>query len=373
MAQGKIELGGKSAADLEKAVQADPNEPLTHVALSLAYWNAKKWDDVNKELNTALALDPRNGMAHLVLAMVPYAQNPRLWKDAASASGVPAGMVDEVARSDEHYKLAFFNDPATDIRIMATVSGSISAAEDTEAELAKGLIACHEGRYADCGTAMESYWAKNKGQASGVAIIPRASYWYNGLALIQQKNFASAAGNIGLLATRTDDDTRKMTAKDLTRVPLTSRDMEMMSGVIQYKLNNQPVDALNIFQRVIAADPNNYLAHVYAANIYDAQKNYERAIAEREAALKVNSTDPMLHYELGLTLAKANKIADAVPHLEKATQLMPKYTPAWYYLGLAKEGTDKAAAKEAYAKAAANATAAQAKTQMVTNAKAKSQ
>lgn len=365
VAQGKLNLGGKSQSDLEKAVKADPNNPFTHVSLSFAYWNAKQWDEVTRELNTALELDPRNGLAHLVLAMIPYAQNSRLWKEVASPAGIPSNSVDAVAKSDEQYRLAFFTDPAVDLFIFASVSGNISGDD-----FAAGVNACNEARYTDCTSKIESYWAKNKGLAAGVKVIPRASYWYNALAQIHQKGFATAGANLGVLAGRPDDDTREMTDGDLARIPLSSKDMEFMTGVVQYKLNNQAVDALNIFQRMIKGGYQNYLAHVYSANIYETQRNFERAIAEREDALKTGANDPLLHYELGLTLAKANKIPESLPHFVTATEKMPNNAAAWFYLATARDATgDKAGAKAACSKVVTTAT--QAQQGVVQNAKQK--
>ncbi len=354
-AQGKIELGGKSLADLQEAVQADPNEPLGHYYVALAQWNAKKWDEVEKSLKTALELDPRFAPAHLTLAALPYAKRPRLWGEAVSANGVPTNVQGEVDVADYHYKMAFFTDPAVDLHILATVAIGL----ETSTDFGKAVSYCNEGQYGDCNVSINQYLSKQRGTA--VTVIPRAALWYAALAGIHTKDFGGAGGNLSTLSNRVEDDTRTLTTADLARIPLKSKDMEIVLAVMLDRTANQKTEAMASYQRLAREGTDNYLVHSYMAGLLEANRSMEQAIAARETALKMNQDDPMLHYEYGMTLARAGKFAEATEQLTTATQKLPRYAPAWYYLGQAKAQTgDAAGAKEAFTKAVATATARQA-------------
>ncbi len=354
-AQGKVELGGKSLGDLQKVVQEDPNEPIGHYFVALAQWNAKKWDEVEKSLKTALELNPRFAPAHLTLAALPYAKRTRLWTEAASPAGIPTGAQAEVDVSDYHYRMAFFTDPATPLHILATVAIGV----ETSSDFGKAVAFCNEGEYGSCNVSINQYLSKQRG--TSVTVIPRASLWYAVLAAIQTKDFASASGNLSTLSNRVEDDTRVLATSDLARIPLKSRDMEVVLAVMLDKVANQKAEALSSYQRMVREGTDNYLVHSYLATLLQANRNFDQAIEARQAALKLTQDDPMLYYEYGVTLAQAGKMAEAVGQLTTATEKMPRNALAWYMLGQAKaQSGDAAGAKDAYTKAVATATKAQA-------------
>jgi len=67
--------------ELERRVHADSNDPAAHFNVALAYWNAKRWQDADKSLRTAILLDPRFAPAYVALNYLPYAQRPSLWNE----------------------------------------------------------------------------------------------------------------------------------------------------------------------------------------------------------------------------------------------------------------------------------------------------
>ena len=64
-------------------------------------------------------------------------------------------------------------------------------------------------------------------------------------------------------------------------------------------------------------------AHLAARNANAALDDYQRL-----AALNPNSAS--YEDEIGFLLAATNRVAEAIPHLEKATALDPKLSAAWY-------------------------------------------
>ena len=57
--------------ELERRAHADSNDPAAHFNVGLAYWNAKRWADVDSALRTAIRLDPRFAPAYVALRTCP--------------------------------------------------------------------------------------------------------------------------------------------------------------------------------------------------------------------------------------------------------------------------------------------------------------
>ena len=156
-AQGHIDLP-VTLAELEKRVKADSNDPAAHYNVALAYWNARKWVDVDRELQVAVKLEPRFAEAHLALAFLPYARQVHIWRDLAEAThDVAADLRKVITESDREYRQAFLIDPMVDMRIIAAATPSTVSFWDVQEVLGsivalyyQGKIDCSEGRYTDC-------------------------------------------------------------------------------------------------------------------------------------------------------------------------------------------------------------------------------
>jgi predicted Zn-dependent protease len=57
------------------------------------------------------------------------------------------------------------------------------------------------------------------------------------------------------------------------------------------------------------------------------------AAYEKLAALVPKSAE--YQDQIGFLLAATNRSSDAIPHFQRATELDPKMSPAWYHLGVA--------------------------------------
>ncbi len=88
------------------------------------------------------------------------------------------------------------------------------------------------------------------------------------------------------------------------------------------------------------------------AELYEAQHDLPHAIEERQRAVNANPDDASLQTDLGITLGKAGKFAEAEDALTAATRSLPRSTESWYWLGAAREQLGKKAeARAAYQKA----------------------
>ncbi|MEE4604575.1 MAG: tetratricopeptide repeat protein, partial [Desulfobacteraceae bacterium] len=78
-----------------------------------------------------------------------------------------------------------------------------------------------------------------------------------------------------------------------------------------------------LFLNAISDTRNNFLAHHNLGNVYLAEGNLEKAIAQYDMALKADSRFIETHNSLAAALLKQGKIDSAISHLKKATALSP--------------------------------------------------
>jgi len=85
--------------ELERRMHADSNDPAAHFNVALAYWNAKRWQDADKALRTAITLDPRFAPAYVALNYLPFAQRPSLWDEVREKLKLTARKASATRRS----------------------------------------------------------------------------------------------------------------------------------------------------------------------------------------------------------------------------------------------------------------------------------
>jgi tetratricopeptide (TPR) repeat protein len=133
---------------------------------------------------------------------------------------------------------------------------------------------------------------------------------------------------------------------------------DIFDSALQAANNNNFTLAIDLFQRVVKADPKhknlwNSLGRAYLASnqydqavdafkkqieinsydefaynnlglTYEAMQRYDDAIAQFQKQIEVNPLDPYAHGSLGLLYSKLKRWNDAVPELEKAVSLQDK-------------------------------------------------
>ena len=353
-AQGHIDLP-VTLSELEKRVTADSNDPAAHYNVALAYWNARKWDDVDRELRDAVKLEPRFAEAHLALAFLPYARQPNFWRDLAESTGpLTKEMQKVVSQSDHEYRHAFLINPMVDMRIIAAAIPSSVSFWDLQDAMGsilalyyQGRLDCSEGHYADC-EAKFTRLLTELTDARALGKLPSDIFWYRGLAAAHQSHFALAVKDFQALIDREQTDVKKIQAKGLLRVPLKSNEYRYFIATFDNAAGNTDA-AEALYHEALGNDLGLYIAHVRLAEIYETRKDFPKAIEERRNAINANPDDASLQTDLGVTLGRAGSFAEAETALKAATGGLPRNTDALYWLGIAEQQLgNKVEAKAAF-------------------------
>lgn len=353
-AQGKVTLP-VSLGELEKRAVADSNDASAHYNVALGYWNAKRWDDVERSLRTAIKLEPRFAQAHLALAYLPIMRYPKFWDRLYELNSAwPEDIKSIIATFDREYRHAFLIDPMVDLRIIAAATPAGADQWEVKDNLGdiwalyfQGRIDCYEGNYAQC----EGKYTRLIGElreARAVGNLPDDMYWFRGLAAAHEKHFDVALGDFNKLIEREQDRAKKIQVKGMIRLPLRENEYRYFLATFTHASGN--VDgAVPLYKEALEKDLGLYMAHVRLANIYEAKRDFEGAVAERRYAVNANPDDASLLVDLGVTLGRSGAFPEAAVSLRGATQRMPRNTEAWFWLGIAESQLGrKAEAKAAF-------------------------
>lgn len=340
--------------ELETRMHADSNDPAAHYNLALGYWNDKRYDDAEKSIRTSLKLDPRFAPAHLALAYLPYARRPKLW-DEVFQDKVPADMVEMLKESDREYRHAFLIDPLVDIRIIGAVTRAkldFLTVQDYLGEayalFFQGFTDCQEGKYEDCHGRFVALIREIQGDKFPDR-VPNSVLWYKGLAAAHIQQYDVAARHFTQLIDRNVKFEEELAKKgELSRVPLATNEFRYALATIKTS-SGEVNEAVRLYQQVLEQDAGLYMAHVRLANIYEGARDYPNAEKERRFAVNTNPDDPSLLLDLGITLGKAGRMADAEGQLQEAIKANPRDSRAYFWLGIAQTDLGKKAeAKDAF-------------------------
>lgn len=87
-----------------------------------------------------------------------------------------------------------------------------------------------------------------------------------------------------------------------------------------------------LLEKVIATDPQIFIAQLQLGLAYAKQRNNQKAIAALRAATEIQPDTAMAHYELGLVLFRTGDLKTSAAHFELAANLMPKWADAHFSL-----------------------------------------
>src|SRR5258705_12046359 len=93
----------KKLDELETIARKDSNDAAAHYNVALAYWNAKRYDDVDSALHRAIRVDPEFAGAYIALAFLPYAKRSSLADDIREHR-VPEQWKKPLEESDRMYR-----------------------------------------------------------------------------------------------------------------------------------------------------------------------------------------------------------------------------------------------------------------------------
>jgi tetratricopeptide (TPR) repeat protein len=325
-------------AELESRVRHDSNDAAAHYNVGLGYWNAKRFDDAERSLKQAVAIEPRFAPALLALSFLPYARNKQLW-DQALANQVPNELRSALEQSGRYYARAFMADPLVEMTIMGAVNPHKLDMLDVQDYLGEvfglyiqGFQDCQDGKYAD-GVGRFATLIREIDGDRFPQRVPDGVLWYQGVAAGHVGRFDLAIGNFRrLLANSLAAQDKKK--NDIVRVPLNTNEYRYFLATM-LQLGGKPDSALALYQEVLSNDVGVYMANVQRANIYEAARRYPEAVAERRAAINANPDDPTLLLDLGVTLGKAGQFTEAEQTLHQAIEQGPRDARPLFWLGVA--------------------------------------
>jgi tetratricopeptide (TPR) repeat protein len=328
----RIELPEK-LKKLEQRVVQDSNDAAAHFNVACAYWNEKRWDEAQAALRTAVSIEPQFAEAYLALAMLPYAERPRLW-DEIFEDDVPDDLQPVVEESDRLYRRAFLVDPLVNLRMIGASTPKaptlISEGGWEFYELFfKGFDDINQGKYED-GHARLQRLVRQMNWDRFTQHMPNSVALFRGLAAAHVERYDEAAADLQLLLDRQLEEERK---DSLVHVPLRTNEYRYLLANVKHRAGDL-VTAERLYREALEHDMGLYMGHVQLARIYESVNDLPHAIEERRYAIAANPDDPSLVMDLGVTLGKAGHWRDAEIALREAMQANPRDARVPYFLGI---------------------------------------
>ncbi|HEX4561317.1 MAG TPA: tetratricopeptide repeat protein [Gemmatimonadales bacterium] len=343
-----------SIAQLEARIRAgDSLDAETEFRLGRYYEFARRYDDEERALRTAIAADPRYAPAYLWLGDLPYVREPKLIKDEQKDRVPPewTKALDDAARLRVR---ALLIDPLVDWRArdekpipqdMVSVPEYSGYEKETTNYLGWiGIAGLVYERYELSYSAIDLYRSR-RFPSSPDDSIPQWVFFVHGLAAAHLSAYDKASADFEVLMKRATTVER---SDSVINFPLNTNDFRYLLAIFKERMK-KPADAVQLYQDAINADLGFYMAHAHLAQLYRQYKMWDKAVAEAQAAVDANPEDPSLPLDLGLIDAEAGRGADAIAALKKAVALDPRYPEAYYRLGLvAQQANQTTDARDAF-------------------------
>jgi len=108
-----------------------------------------------------------------------------------------------------------------------------------------------------------------------------------------------------------------------------------------YAQQDRYQDAVPWFQRVLAMDPGNAVAHFNFGFILEKLGKHEQAVASFREAVRLNKSIDRAWYGMGMCLGHLGRHREAAEALEQAAELQQMNPHAWYALGMARHASNQ--------------------------------
>lgn len=335
--QGREALA--SLKDLEARARADSNDPVVLFNLALGYARAKKNDDARRALEAAIQVDREFAPAYTLLARLRLTQlAPRVAFGLQRADGRLQVVVLRADSSTDStgrlLRRAFLLDPLQDI--YPAESNDLPVV--WRGTLSLGLRHFHQNQFERAIVVFDSVIGQSDRQRKEV---PPVAHWYHALASVSIQRFDLAITDMERLLDKAFRDST-MRGEHLSRgVRYILAHLHHRAGHLQ--------EAERLYRQLVEEDLSLDLAHLHLANIYEAQQRWPEAVQERHYALAIESDDPTLLYDLGLTLLEAGQTSEAAATLRRVIASNPRESRAQYMLGIAEARLGNSqAARDAY-------------------------
>lgn len=341
--------------ELEATALRDSTDPVALYNLGLGYMGKKRWGDADRTLRHALAIDPQFALAQLALAVTRELDEDRF--KAIKGDSARGADIEETRR---YYQRAFLLDPFVDLKVTALLWRVTGNSMFTD-----GFKAFVEGRYDESyrliGGVISAVTRKEPRDSAGEGLL-----WAHALSATQIREYSAAEEDLQGLIRITEG---KVKSDSVVGAPLESNQYRYMLAALKQQAGN-PAEAVALYQQVLEHDVSNFMAHVQLARIYEAQKDWPRAVAERRRAVETNADDASLLTDLGVALGRSGDFESAAATLREAAAANPRDARPLFWLGVAELQLKRSAeAKEAFTRYLAIAPSRQA--QQVATAKAR--
>jgi tetratricopeptide (TPR) repeat protein len=308
---------------LQERAQRDSNDAAAHYNLAMGYFSKERFGQAEASLLQSVTLDPQFADGFLALSIVRL-KDGDYWR-AKRKLGLDSVRA-AVRVIDKQYTKAFLLDPLVDIKIFGSIAW-LRGWGDFDG----GLKNLYDGKYA---AAYDHFSAEVRRQQKGQALdqVPSFLLWFRSLAAAHSDKWEEAATDLTTLIAQTE----RLTAADSVPddAPLRANEYRYMLAAIRQRQGKLD-DAIALYREVITNDLGLYMAHVRLAAIYEASKDYPRAVQERMSAVDANPDDASLLLDLGVTLGKAGMMPQAEKRLQLAADANPRDPRPWFWLGLA--------------------------------------
>ncbi len=332
-----------SLSELEARVRTDSNDAAAHYNLALAYWNAKQWDAVDRELRLAVTIEPQFAEGWLALSRVPFARRLRLWEDIAE-NRVPAEQRPSVEESYRLYQRALLINPLVDLRIEAAARPGRSPywmasewLQDLYDRFFGGFDDIQSGNYAGAFNRFDRLVQEAPTRADREA-LPEFVYYFRGLAAAHISRWDEAIADFERLLAKADE--RQPRDSLLYYIPVETNQYRYLLGVLNHRAGRLS-DAERFYRTALENDIGLYMAHARLAAIAESRGDWPTAAAERRAAVNANPDDPSLLLDLGRTLSAGGDFPAADEALKQALAANPRDSRGWYYIGIVEQQLNK--------------------------------
>lgn len=326
----------QSLRELEAAALRDSNDAAAQYAVALGYWSKKRFDDAERALRTAVAIEPRFALGHLALAYLPYARRPKLL-----VGNRPDQLTDSLRlvleESSRLQRRAFLIDPLVDLQILGAVF-PVGIEENRYNPFGAFLLGDYKSAFQLSDNTMKAY-----AMVPGYS-IPDHVFWFHGLSAAHLGQYTIAVQDMDTLL---DRSLRREQSDTGHYIPLLTNDYRYMLALMNQR-DHKPVEAITLYKDALAHDLGLFMAHVQMGKIYEARQMWNEAIQEFRDAVATNPDDPSLLMDLGVVLREGGQLTESGDALQWAMAASPRDSRIPYHLGI----TEQALNRRAQARAA---------------------
>jgi tetratricopeptide (TPR) repeat protein len=330
-------------SDLEKIAQRDSNDAAAHYNLALAYWNAKRWEDVERELRLSVTIEPQFAEGWLALSRLPYGRRLKLWEDIA-ARRVQEEDRPRIEEAYRYYQRAFIINPLVDLRIEAAARPAKSIYWTASEELADfydyvfgGFDDIQSGKY-EAAYSRFNRLVEDRLIPAEREALPDFVYYFRGLAAAHIERWDDAILDFGLLLNRSEKAQHPDSL--LYYIPMETNQYRYILAVLHQRAGRLE-EAVRYYRQALENDVGLYMANARLAGIAESNQNWPAAVKERRAAVNANPDDPSLLLDLGKALASSGDWAGAETTLLQAAEANPRDSRVSYYLGIVQQQLNK--------------------------------